>query len=387
MTKALIKLFVKNPEDTTSAQSRNSYGKLSGFTGIVCNLVLFVIKLVAGIITGSISIISDAFNNLADMASSVVTLLGFKLASKPADKEHPFGHGRMEYMSGFIVSAIIILVGFQLVKSSVEGIINPTPIKFSVISVVIIVASILTKVWMYFFNRYIGKRIASKAVIATAQDSLNDTIATTSVLISTFVSVFTPVNIDPYIGIIVSAFIIVGGFKFANEMLSQLLGEPPSEEFVADLKQRIMQSDMFCGMHDLIVHDYGPGRCFVSVHIEVPSDADMLKCHEEIDECEKRVGQELNIILVIHMDPIDRGEEAMSLRDKISTVVSQIDPALSIHDFRIVKGERCINLIFDVVVPYSVDTELSVIEKAIQDGAKSLDNRFNCVLQFDRNYN
>ena len=387
MTKALIKLFVKNPEDTTSARSRNSYGKLSGFTGIVCNLVLFVIKLVAGIITGSISIISDAFNNLADMASSVVTLLGFKLASKPADKEHPFGHGRMEYMSGFIVSAIIILVGFQLVKSSVEGIINPTPIKFSVISVVIIVASILTKVWMYFFNRYIGKRIASKAVIATAQDSLNDTIATTSVLISTFVSVFTPVNIDPYIGIIVSAFIIVGGFKFANEMLSQLLGEPPSEEFVADLKQRIMQSDMFCGMHDLIVHDYGPGRCFVSVHIEVPSDADMLKCHEEIDECEKRVGQELNIILVIHMDPIDRGEEAMSLRDKISTVVSQIDPALSIHDFRIVKGERCINLIFDVVVPYSVDTELSVIEKAIQDGAKSLDNRFNCVIQFDRNYN
>jgi len=387
MTKALIKLFVKNPEDTTSAQSRNSYGKLSGFTGIVCNLILFVIKLVAGIITGSISIISDAFNNLADMASSVVTLLGFKLASKPADKEHPFGHGRMEYMSGFIVSAIIILVGFQLVKSSVEGIINPTPIKFSVISVVIIVASILTKVWMYFFNRYIGKRIASKAVIATAQDSLNDTIATTSVLISTFVSVFTPVNIDPYIGIIVSAFIIVGGFKFANEMLSQLLGEPPSEEFVADLKQRIMQSDMFCGMHDLIVHDYGPGRCFVSVHIEVPSDADMLKCHEEIDECEKRVGQELNIILVIHMDPIDRGEEAMSLRDKISTVVSQIDPALSIHDFRIVKGERCINLIFDVVVPYSVDTELSVIEKAIQDGAKSLDNRFNCVIQFDRNYN
>lgn len=387
MTKALIKLFVKNPNDTTSAASRNEYGKLSGGTGIACNLVLFIVKIVAGIISGSISVISDAFNNLADMASSIVTLLGFKLASKPADKEHPFGHGRMEYMSGFIVSAIIIFVGVQLVKSSIEGIINPTPIKFSVLSLVIIACSILVKVWMFFFNRYIGKKISSKAVIATAQDSLNDTVATSSVLISMLISIFTPVNIDPYIGIIVSAFIIVGGFKFANEMLSQLLGEPPSEEFVADLKQRIMQSEMFCGMHDLIVHDYGPGRCFVSVHIEVPADGDMLKCHEEIDECEKRVGQELNITLVIHMDPIDRGEEAMLLRGEISEVVSQIDPALSLHDFRIVMGERCINLIFDVVVPYSVDTELSVIESRIQEGASLIDSRYNCVIQFDRDYN
>ena len=386
MTKTLISLFVKTPEDTTSAASRNSYGKLSGYTGIVCNAILFVIKLVAGIISGSISIISDAFNNLADMASSVVTLLGFKLASKPADKEHPFGHGRMEYMSGFIVSALIIFVGFQLVKSSVEGIVNPTSIKFSVVSVVILVASILIKVWMYFFNRFIGKTISSKTVMATAQDSLNDTIATASVLVSTLVSVFSPINIDPYIGIIVSAFIIIGGFKFDNEMLSQLLGEPPSEEFVSDLKQRIMQSEMFCGMHDLIVHDYGPGRCFVSVHIEVPADADMIKCHEDIDECEKRVGQELNITLVIHMDPTDRGEEVLSLRDKISTVVTNIDPLLSIHDFRIVNGEKCINLIFDVVVPYTVDTELSVIENAIQDGARELDDRYSCVIQFDRNF-
>ncbi len=387
MTKALIKLFVKNPNDTASAASRNEYGKLSGGTGIACNLVLFIVKIVAGIISGSISVISDAFNNLADMASSIVTLLGFKLASKPADKEHPFGHGRMEYMSGFIVSAIIIFVGVQLVKSSIEGIINPTPIKFSILSLAIIVCSILVKVWMFFFNRYIGKKISSKAVIATAQDSFNDTVATSSVLLSMLISIFTPVNIDPYIGIIVSAFIIVGGFKFANEMLSQLLGEPPSEEFVADLKQRIMQSEMFCGMHDLIVHDYGPGRCFVSVHIEVPADGDMLKCHEEIDECEKRVGQELNITLVIHMDPIDRGEDSMRLRGEISEVVSKIDPALSLHDFRIVMGERCINLIFDVVVPYSVDTELSVIEKRIQEGASSIDSRYNCVIQFDRDYN
>ena len=386
MTKALIKLFVKNPEDTTSADSRNSYGKLSGYTGIACNAVLFVIKLIAGLVSGSISIISDAFNNLADMASSVVTLLGFKLASKPADKEHPFGHGRMEYMSGFIVSALIIFVGFQLVKSSVEGIINPTPIKFSIIPVVILVVSVAVKVWMFFFNRFVGKTISSKTIMATAQDSLNDTVATTAVLISTLISVFSPVNIDPYIGIVVSAFIIIGGFKFANEMLSQLLGEPPSTEFVADLKQRIMQSEMFCGMHDLIVHDYGPGRCFVSVHIEVPADADMMKCHEEIDECEKRVGQELNITLVIHMDPTDRGEEALLLRDKISAVVTNIDPVLSIHDFRFVNGEKCINLIFDVVVPYTVDTELSVIEQAIKDGARLIDNRYNCVIQFDRDF-
>lgn len=387
MTKLLIKLFIKSPDDVTSAKARGAYGKLSGYTGIACNLLLVIIKLFAGIISGSISIISDAFNNLADMASSVVTLLGFKLASKPADREHPFGHGRMEYMSGFIVSAIIIFVGFQLVKSSIDGIINPEPIKFNVISVVIIVASIIIKIWMFVFNRYIGKAISSKTVIATAQDSLNDTIATSSVLISLFVSKFTPINIDPYIGILVSAFIIVGGFKFANEMLSQLLGEPPSEEFVTDLKQRIMRSEMFCGMHDLIVHDYGPGRCFVSVHIEVPADADMIKCHEEIDECEKRVGQELNIILVIHMDPVDRGEEAMALRDKVSTVVSGVDPALSIHDFRIVQGEKCINLIFDVVVPYSVGTDVSVIERSIQGGVSELDSRYNCVIQFDRQYN
>ncbi len=387
MTKLLIKLFVKNADDCMSAKVRNSYGKLSGNTGIVCNLLLFSLKLLAGIMTASISLVSDAFNNLADMASSVVTLLGFKLAAKPADREHPFGHGRMEYMSGFIVSAIIIFVGLQLAKSSVEGIITPQQIKFNIVSVVIIVVSILAKIWMYFFNRFIARRIASKTVAATAQDSLNDTVATTAVLISVLVSHFTSINIDPYIGLLVSGFIVVGGFKFANEMLSQLLGEPPKEEFVTDLKQRIMQSEMFCGMHDLIVHDYGPGRCFVSVHIEVPSDADMIKCHEEIDECEKRVGQELNIILVIHMDPVDRGEECMRLKDSISAVVYDVDPALSIHDFRVVKGEKCINLIFDVVVPFSITTELKSIEASIQQKASQLDERYNCVIQFDRHYN
>ena len=385
MTKLLIKLFVK--QNGNEIKNRTAYGTLSGIVGIACNALLFTIKLVAGLLSGGISIISDAFNNLSDMASSIITMVGFKLASKPADKEHPFGHGRMEYMSGFVVAAIIIVVGVELLKSSIDGIIHPAEVEFNLIVLTILVVSILIKLWMFLFNRKLAKEIASGAIAATAQDSINDSIATTAVLVCAVISRFTELNLDSYMGLAVSLFIIYSGIKFAVEMLNPLLGEPPSQEFVDMLKDNIMKNEMFCGIHDLIIHSYGPNRSFASVHVEVPYDVDIIKCHELIDECEREIKEKMGILLVIHMDPIDTGEEAQKLLAIVNQVVHDVNCELSVHDFRIVPGENRTNLIFDVVVPFAVKTSKTELYDKIQSGISSIDANYFCIIQFDNTFN
>lgn len=385
MTKLLIKLFVK--QNGNEIKNRTAYGTLSGIVGIACNALLFTIKLVAGLLSGGISIISDAFNNLSDMASSIITMVGFKLASKPADKEHPFGHGRMEYMSGFVVAAIIIVVGVELLKSSIDGIIHPAEVEFNLIVLTILVVSILIKLWMFLFNRKLAKEIASGAIAATAQDSINDSIATTAVLVCAVISRFTELNLDSYMGLAVSLFIIYSGIKFAVEMLNPLLGEPPSQEFVDMLKDNIMKNEMFCGIHDLIIHSYGPNRSFASVHVEVPYDVDIIKCHELIDECEREIKEKMGILLVIHMDPIDTGEEAQKLLAIVNQVVHDVNCELSVHDFRIVPGENRTNLIFDVVVPFAVKTSKTELYDKIQSGISSIDENYFCIIQFDNTFN
>ena len=314
MTKLLIRLFIKNSEDINNSSVRLKYGTLGGAVGIVCNLILCAIKITIGLVTASISIVADGFNNLSDMGSSVITMIGFKMAGKPADSDHPFGHGRMEYISAFIVSMLILLVGAELLKSSAKALISgesaPT---YSVWAIIILAVSVLVKLWMCLFNRKLGKKIDSEALFATAQDSLNDMVATTVILISVGVSMLIslPFNLDAVMGILVAIFILYSGLASAKDTLDEILGTPPEQKLIKDIENTVLSFEEFKGIHDLIVHNYGPGRQFASVHVEVPQDSDIVKCHEQIDLCEKLVDEKLNISLVIHMDPIDVNNEAV----------------------------------------------------------------------------
>ncbi len=386
MTDFLIKTFVRT-DDTASPESRKKYANLSGIVGIVCNILLFALKLLAGVLSSSISIIADAFNNFSDMGSSIITMLGFKLSSKPADKEHPYGHGRMEYMAGFIVSSIIVVVGIELLISAVQKFFSPEKMDVSYLTVAILIASILVKFWLYVFNKKVGRMLSSSTVLATAKDSLNDSVATFAVLVTTLLFKFFGINIDAVAGVIVAGFIIYGGIMSALDTINPLLGEPPSAEFVDELCNRVLRYDMFCGVHDVIIHNYGPGRIFASIHIEVPSDVDINKCHEQIDLCEKEVGDELGIMLVAHMDPIDTGESVSAYRNIVSKVLCEIDPELSMHDFRMVKGENNSNLIFDVVVPFKFKLTTQELAEVIKFNVSKCDPTCNCVMIFDTKYN
>lgn len=387
MTELLIRLFVKDSNNTGQPSVRTAFGNLAGFAGIACNLLLFAFKLVAGLLSGSISIIADAFNNLADMGSSVVTLLGFKIAAKPADKEHPFGHGRMEYMSGFMVAVAILLVGFELLQSAVGKIIEPAAISVNTVVVIILTASILGKLWMYFFFKKIGRRINSSAIATTAKDSLNDVISTSAVLASTLLFNFTGVNVDGYIGTAVALFILYGGYSAAKEMLDPLLGEAPDPELVAAVRDGVLAYDGFIGIHDMVVHSYGPGRVFVSLHVEVDSNSDIVETHEMIDLCEHEIGQRLGIELVVHMDPIATDDEHVNeLKTMVLEIVLGIDSALNMHDFRVVDGVNRTNLIFDVAVPYGTPMTDSELRTAIQEAVWAVDKRYYCVIDFDNVY-
>ena len=385
MTKLLIRCFIKEP-DVHSAKGRSAFGNLSGFIGIGCNLVLFLLKMAAGLMSGSISILADAFNNFSDMGSSLLTMFGFKLSSKPADKEHPYGHGRLEYMTGFLVSVLIVLVGFELFKSAIGKILSPVKIDVTIVTVVILVASILVKLWMYVFNRKLANMLSSATIRAAALDSLNDVIATSAVLATTLIYRFTGFNLDGIAGLLVSGFILYGGFTSAVETVSPLLGEPPSQDFVRELKERVMSYDLFTGVHDLIVHDYGPGRCFASIHIEVPVDVDILKCHETIDRCEKEVGEAMGILLVAHMDPVDNGQEAQQYKQVVLDAIAEIDPDLSIHDFRVVRGDSASNLIFDVVLPFDKGVKPDDLVRQIQDQVSKREPSYHCVINVDNDY-
>ncbi len=383
MTSLLLKLFIK--KDEKHPDYRTKCGNLAGWVGIFCNLLLFILKLTVGILSASISVMADALNNLSDMGSSVVTMLGFRLASKPADPDHPYGHGRFEYISAFIVSGLIILVGVELFKSSLDKILNPVDLSFNVLSVVILICSVLIKLWMYFFNRKVAKKIDSDAVLATAADSRNDALVTTAILISVIVMMLTNINIDAYIGILMSIFILWSGFKTAKETLDPLLGEPLELERAKEIEREIMAFDGFLGVHDLMTHNYGPGRSFASVHVEVPCNTDIVKCHEQIDLCEKLVFERTGVHLTIHMDPVETDNQKLNhAKAIIAEKIKEIHTALTIHDFRMTpKSDERTNLIFDVVVPADMGGNHSELREKIEAIAKEIDPTYCCVIEFD----
>lgn len=386
MTHLLFKL-IKNSKDTQNPTVRRGYITLGSAVGIACNILLFVFKLLIGILSGSVSILADAFNNLSDIGSSVVTVIGYRLSEKPADKEHPFGHGRIEYMSAMIVSFLIILVGVELLKSSFNKIINPTDLKIEFSTLFVLVFSILVKFWMFIFNRKIGKTINSTALVATARDSINDSISTSAVLIAVIINLIFKINLDAYIGLGVAAFIIYSGIITIKEALDPLLGQPPSNETTNSIVSIINSYDEFLGIHDLIVHDYGPGRSFASLHVEVPSNVDIVACHETIDACEKRLLNELNMEVVIHMDPIVTDDEyTLSVYKTVCEAVVSVDERLTVHDFRMVGGEKQINLIFDVVIPNDLNDKNEKLKAKIDEKLKAIDNRYETVITFDRDY-
>lgn len=381
----LAKIFIK--ENGSPEKTRGAYGKLCSFVGICLNILLFGIKLFAGIISGAISVISDAFNNLTDATSSLIALLGFKLSEQKADKDHPFGHGRFEYISGFIVSMLIILVGFELGKTSVEKIITPEAVEFSLVAVIILVVSIAIKAYMAFYNFRISKKISSAAMRATATDSLSDCIATTAVLASLIIAKVFSVNIDAYCGLAVSGFILFSGLRSAKETIDPLLGGSPSEEYIKEITNIVYSYEGVKGIHDLIVHDYGPGRSMISLHAEVDAKADMLHTHDMIDNIESELREKLKCDAVIHMDPIVTDDPIINeLREKITSLVTCIDAGITIHDFRMVVGPTHTNVIFDVAVPFGVKKSDDEIRESVQTIVRTLDGNYFAVINIDKAY-
>jgi len=351
-------------------KKRSAYGKLCGIVGIFLNIVLFVGKFAAGLISNSIAITADAFNNLSDAGSSLVTLIGFKLAEQKPDSDHPFGHGRMEYLSGLVVSAVILMMGFELVKDSIDKILHPTGVDFSVVVLVILVASIIGKCYMAFYNFQYGKRFESSTLRATAVDSLSDCVSTSVVLIATLIGYYTDVQIDGYCGIAVGILIFVAGINAAKETLSPLLGEAPDPEFVNQIEEMVLEFDKesIVGIHDLIVHDYGPGRRIISLHAEVPAEGNMMSLHDVIDNLEMKLRDELGCLTTIHMDPVVTTDERVTeLKNKCVDLVKEIGDTLSLHDFRVVFGDTHTNMIFDVVVPFEFYLSDSETIKMIQE--------------------
>ena len=391
MTALLTKLFIKNPNDIKNNATRAQYGSLSGVVGILCNLLLCAFKIAVGSLTHSISIVADGLNNLSDMGSSVITILGFKLANKPADKDHPFGHGRIEYMSAFIVAILILLVGFELMKTSVTAITNSTPMPtYSIASIIVLAVSVIFKFWLFLFNRKIGKKIDSETLLATSQDSLNDSVATAVILLSVGVSklVTLPFNLDAVMGIAVALFILWAGINAAKETLNRLLGEPPSPELITDIETAILSHDEFVGIHDLMIHNYGPGRLFASVHVEVPQDIDIVHCHEQIDLCEKEIFDNLGVMLVIHMDPMDvNNEEVNFTRQQLSDGIKVINDELTLHDFRMTPmADTQTNLVFDVVIPQNFNLSEKELKEKISQIAKLINPTFCCVITVERDF-
>lgn len=352
MIKLLTKLFIKDHENVTSAAVRRAYGTMCSLYGIFLNLLLFAGKYFAGLISGSVAITADAFNNLSDAGSSIITLLGFAIAGKKPDPDHPFGHGRAEYLAGLVLSGVIILMGFELVKSSFEKILHPEPISSDLLPAVILVCSILVKFYMCLYNRSVGKKINSAAMQATATDSLSDSIATTVVLLSMGISYFFHVNIDGYAGLLVAVFIIYAGFNAAKDTVSPLLGQAPDPEFVQQVADIVTAHPEVVGIHDLAVHDYGPGRVMVSLHAEVSGDGNIFDLHDAIDTAETELKEQLGCIATIHMDPIEADNtEVSQMRAAVAEKLKELDDVISIHDFRMVPGPTHTNLIFDAVVP------------------------------------
>ena len=387
MIEFLARVFIRHRDGLSPSALRQAYGQLCGAVGIGLNLLLFAGKLFAGTISGSIAITADAFNNLSDAGSSVVTLLGFRLAGRKPDPEHPFGHGRMEYISGLAVAGLILLMGVELGKSSLKKILSPEEIVSSPLVLAILAVSVAVKLYMFYYNRSIGRKIKSAAMSATATDSLSDAVSTTAVLIATLVGQFTGLNIDGWVGLLVALFILFSAYKAAKETLSPLLGQTPDPEFVDRIEQIVLSYPEVLNIHDLIVHDYGPGRMMISLHAEVSADGDLLQLHDVIDNAEHRLKKELGCMAVIHMDPIITNDaHTDALRMAVAEKVKAIDPRLTIHDFRTVSGPTHTNLIFDVVVPYDVKLTADEVRRRIGALVKELDENYFAVVQVDNSY-
>ena len=387
MISFLARIFIKPDAAGTPAQIRQAYGTLCGAAGVGLNILLFICKIFAGFISGSIAITADAFNNLSDAGSSVVMLLGFRLGGQKPDEDHPFGHGRFEYLSGLVVSMLILLMGFELGKTSLDKIMNPQPVEMSGIALVILLGSIAVKFYMFLYNRSYGKRFDSTAMLATATDSLSDCGATAVVLAATLVGQYTTLQIDGWCGVLVAVMIFWSGIKAGKETLDPLLGTPPAQEYVERIRNLVMAHDIVIGIHDLVVHDYGPGRCMISLHAEVSSAGDVLEIHDAIDNIEKELREALGCEAVIHMDPVVTDDGiTRETREKVAALIYCIDDEITIHDFRMVSGPTHTNVIFDAVVPFGFRLKNEEVRRKIEMAVKTLDGNYCAVVNVEHSY-
>lgn len=388
MTDLLVRIFIKNRDKIDDIKVRTAYGILASVVGIFCNICLFGLKLFVGVLLNSVAVMADAFNNLTDAASSVISMIGIKIAEKPADQKHPFGHGRMEYIAAFVISFLVIQVGFNFLKDSIQKIRNPEEITFQMSSLIILLSSIVIKLWLGLFNRKLGKRIHSSVMQATAADAFGDLIITSVAVLSIIVSHISDYSIDGYVGLLVSLFIMWNGIGIARETLEPIIGQAVPTKVYKMITEKVESYNGIVGSHDLIVHNYGPSRNMATIHAEVPKDVDIEVSHELIDQIERDVYKEMGIFLVIHMDPIEvRDEKVLKIRERILEEVQKIDEKFSIHDFRYISGKNHVNLIFDLVVPrtYLQENDDS-LKRQINKKMKKIDKRYQCIITVERSF-
>ncbi len=387
MTSLLLKLFVKDYEKTNDSNVREKYGTLGGLVGIIVNMIIAAAKLIIGSFSGSISITADAVNNFSDAGSSIITLIGFKMANKPADEDHPYGHGRIEYISGFIVAFIVLIFGVELMKSSVDRIINPSEITYSIWAIVVLVLSIIGKIWLGLFNRKLGKAINSTAMTAVFTDCISDSGATAVTIISMLLAHFAKINIDGILGVIVAVIIIIAGINIIRDTLNPLLGQAPDKELVNDIAETVLSFDKVVGIHDLVLHNYGSTKTFGSIHVEVPANENVLVVHEIMDNIELEIKKKFGVDIVAHTDPIETDNKLVEDNRKfIINIINSIDEKLTIHDFRLVSGPTHTNLIFDIVLPYTSKITESEVKNLVSQKVKEIKPECNCVITVDRDY-
>ena len=387
MIRLLSRWLIPDRDNVTSPAVRRAYGTLCGAVGIALNILLFIGKFFAGQLSGSIAVTADAFNNLSDAGSSAVTLLGFRLAGKKPDTDHPFGHGRIEYISGLIVAGLILLMGVELAKSSFDKILHPEPVAFSALAAAIMAASVCVKLYMWLYNRAVGRKIKSAAMEATATDSLSDTIATSAVLLAMLVGKWTGLAVDGYVGLVVALFILFSAYKAAKETLSPLLGQAPDPELVQRIRDIVAEHDTVVGIHDLVVHDYGPGRQMVSLHAEVPASGDILELHDVIDNIERELHEKLHVQAVIHMDPIVTDDTQVdALRRQVAELARQVEPRMTVHDLRVVRGTTHTNLVFDAVLPLDAAITPAEAARRIREKVSELDGDYYAVVTVEHSF-
>ncbi len=388
MTDLLTRLFIRDRENVQDGKVRTAYGVMASIVGICCNILLFLVKFVGGLLMGSISVMADAFNNLSDAASSLVSFVGVKLAGRPADEAHPFGHGRYEYIAAFIVAFLVLEVGVSCLKSSAAKVFAPEPVDFDWTIVLLLVLSVFVKIWMARFNRSLGKKINSKVMQATAADSFGDVLVTSATVFSLFIGKWTGLSVDGYMGVIVSAAVLVAGFNIAKDTLKPLLGEAIDREVYDRITSKVESYEGILGSHDLIVHNYGPTHSMATIHAEVSNESDIEEAHELIDRIEREVLRDLNIFLVIHMDPVEvRDATVMQQKQMVAGIVKELEPDASIHDFRVVAGKNRSNLIFDLVLPYSYsEKQETELVHQIMERVRAQDERCECVMNLENSF-